>query len=305
METGSGEWYTEFLTPHLSVSARIGKVLFSGKTAYQAVELLETPSLGRVLRLDGKTQSAELDEHVYHESLVHPAMLLHPAPRSVFIGGGGEGATAREVLRHGTVERVVMVDLDKELVELCREHLKDFHQGALDDPRLHLVFDDALKHLENTTDRFDVVVMDIADPLEGGPAHLLYTQETYRIVAERLNPGGVLVTQAGPVSMVNYREVHPAIHNTLETVFPTVASYAVHVQSFGEPWGFVLASDARDPRQFTLSQVDQRIRERGLTGLRFYDGQSHQGLFALPRYLREAIAAEERIITTDSPLFIF
>lgn len=302
---GAGKWYTEFLTPHLSFSSRILRLLLSGKTAFQSVELLETGSFGRTLLLDGKTQSTAVDQHVYHESLVQPAMLMHSSPRTVFIGGGGEGATAREVLRHSTVQRATMVDLDREVVELCREHLRDFHQGAFDDPRLNLQFTDAKRFLEETLERYDVVVLDLVDPMDGGPAYTLYTQEFYRTVMSRLNPGGVMVTQAGPASIVNCREVHTAIHKTLKTVFPFVASSWVHMQSFGEPWGFVLASSRQEQRLLTPVEVDRRIGERHLTGLRTYDGEAHQGMFSLPRYLREAIAGEERIITVDKPLYVF
>lgn len=305
MVQGAGKWYTEFLTPHLSFSSRVQRLLLSAKTSFQFVELLETGSFGRTLLLDGKTQSAATDEHLYHEALVQPAMVLHPSPRTVFIGGGGEGATAREVLRHSSVQRATMVDLDREVVELCREHLPDFHQGAFDDPRLHLQFTEAKRFLEETQERYDVVVLDLVDPMEGGPAYTLYTQEFYRTVLSRMNPGGVMVTQAGPASILNCREVHTAIHKTLKTVFPFVASSWVPMQSFGEPWGFVLASSRQDQRLLTPAEVDRRIGERRITGLRSYDGEAHQGMFSLPRYLREAIAAEDRIITVDKPLFVF
>lgn len=305
MVQSAGKWYTEFLTPHLCVSSRIQRVLLSAKTSHQTVELLETGSYGLTLLLDGKTQSTAVDEHIYHEALVHPAMLLHPSPRSVFIGGGGEGATAREVLRHRSVQQATMVDLDREVVELCRQHLPDQHQGAFDDPRLRLQFTDAKRRLEETADQYDVVVLDLVDPMEGGPAYTLYTQEFYRSVRARLTPNGVMVTQAGPASIINCREVHTAIHKTLKTVFPFVASYWVHMQSFGEPWGFVVASPRQDQRLLTPAEVDRRIGERRLTGLRSYDGEAHQGMFSLPRYLRDAIAAEERIITVDKPLFVF
>ncbi|MCS7206679.1 MAG: polyamine aminopropyltransferase [Dehalococcoidia bacterium] len=305
MLPGRPKWFLEALTPDLLHGASISRVLFSGRTRYQQVEVLETPAFGRMLVLDGKTQSAEGEEFVYHEALVHPALVAHPRPQWVFIGGGGEGSTAREVLRHATVQQVVMVDVDEEVVHLCRQHLPQHHQGAFDDPRLRLHFADALAFLEQSPACYDVIILDLPDPIEGGTAYLLYTQEFYRLVRSRLNPGGILVTQAGPASIVNYTEVFTAIHRTLSTVFPLTVPYIVPMQSFGEAWGFVLASTGPDPRALTPLAVDTTLAQREVQGLRFYDGTIHPALFALPKYLRQALAEEQRIITKDKPLFVF
>lgn len=305
MLSGRPKWFLEALTPDIFHGVSISRVLFSGKTRYQQVEVLETPAFGRMLVLDGKTQSAEGEEFVYHEALVHPCMVAHPRPQCVFIGGGGEGATAREVLRHDSVQEVDMVDLDQEVVDLCRQHLPQHHQGVWDDPRLRLHFADALAFLEQSPACYDVIILDLPDPIEGGTAYLLYTQEFYRMVWARLKPGGVLVTQAGPASILNYHEVFTAIYRTLSTVFPVTAPYTVPMQSFGEVWGFVLASTGPDPRTLTPQEVDATLAQRKVKGLRFYDGALHPALFALPKYLRHALAEEKRIITREKPLFVF
>ena len=165
--------------------------------------------------MDGRTQSSEADEFVYHEALVQPALTSLAQPKSVFIAGGGEGATLREALSHKTVERVVMVDLDREVVDLCREHLPNHHQGAFQDPRLTLIHEDAGRYLEEDTARYDLIIIDIPDPLEGGPAYLLYTDEFYGVARQRLNEGGLLVVQSGPCGPLNYQEVFTAIHQSL------------------------------------------------------------------------------------------
>jgi spermidine synthase len=281
------------------------RVIYSGRTQYQEVALLETTPFGRTLVLDGKTQSAEADEFVYHEGLVQPAMVAHPAPQRVFIAGGGEGATAREVLRHITVTQVVMVDLDGEVVELCREHLANHHQGAFDDPRLKLLHQDALAYLRGTQERFDVMVIDISDPLEGGPAYKLYTQEFYRLATSRLAPGGLMVVQSGPAGPTNYGETFTAIHSTVASVFPCTVSYRTFVPSFGTTWGFVMGglTDAPDVFNLPADEIDTRIAARVGTPLRYYDGIAHQGMFGLPKYLRQALAAEDRLITEANPIF--
>ncbi|HEY8478176.1 MAG TPA: polyamine aminopropyltransferase [Chloroflexota bacterium] len=273
------------------------------QTQYQHLEIWDTVSYGRALFLDHKIQSAVSDEFIYHEALVHPAMLLHPAPRRVFIAGGGEGATLREVLRHPTVERVVMVDIDAEAVEACRRYLRDWHQGSFDDPRVALLHQDARGYLEATDESFDVVVVDVTDPLAGGPSYRLFTREFYGVVAARLAPEGALAVQAESID-VGVLDAHLAIHATVATVFGHAASYGVHVPSFGESWGFVVASRVADARALGPSDVDARLAARGLTTLRFYDGPTHQMLFQRPKYLRELLAQPRPIVTDDRPVVI-
>ena len=304
-EDAERDWHFEAITPDLKFAARVKKILYDGQSKYQQIQVLDTESFGRCLVLDGKTQSAEADEFVYHEALVHPALVTHPRPETICIAGGGEGATAREVLRHNSVRRLTMVDLDREVVELCQKHLPNHHQGTFQDPRLNLHFADARSFLENSPERFDVIVLDLADPIEAGPAYKLYTLDFYRMLQDRLNPGGIIVTQSGPGGVLNYGEVFTAIYHTLQQVFPVVVPYTVYMQSFGEPWSFTLASEDLTPLSIDSQGVDTCLSERGVTGLGSYDGVTHQALFSLPKYLRTALANENRTITDDHPLFVF
>ena len=299
----SGKWYLETVFPDLAVMLQVREVLHSGHTAYQQVDVLESEIFGRSLVLDGKTQSTERDEFVYHEALVHPAMSLHPGPRTVFIGGGGEGGTLRETLAHRSVERVVMVDLDQEVVELCRRFLPQHHQGSFDDHRVELLHQDARAFLENCQESFDVMIMDLVDPLEGGTAYRLYTEEYYQIVKSRLNPEGILVTQSGPAGLLSYQECFTTIHNTLKGVFGWVIPSLVHVPAFQTMWGIILASDS-PLDQRASDQVDTRLAERINKELRFYDGETHRNMFALPKYLRKGLQEESRINRDANPVFM-
>ena len=299
----TGNWFGESVTPDLAVMARLRAIIFSGATPYQKVEVLDSYEFGRSLVLDGKTQSTELDEFIYHESLVHPAMLCHPEPKSVFIGGGGEGGTLREALAHRSVERVTMIDLDAEVVELCRQHLPDHHQGSFDDPRLTLMHQDARGYLQSDGEGFDVMLLDLVDPMEGGPAYLLYTDEFYRIAKNRLNPGGVLVTQSGPAGLPNHRECLTTIYHTLGEVFAHTVAAQVHVPAFETLWGFTIASD-HPLLPLAGPELDAAIAGRINKELRHYDSETHLGMFALPKFLREGIAAETRINRDDAPVFM-
>ncbi len=299
-----GNWHYELITPDLYQAERIERVHFSGRTPFQDVLVQDGAAFGRSLVLDGKTQSTEVDEFVYHEGLVHPALITHSAPRSVFVAGGGEGATIREVLRHDSVESVVMVDIDTKVVELCREYLPNHHQGSFDDPRVTLVHDDALAYLESTSERFDVIIIDVPDPLEAGPAYLLFTQEFYSLVRNRLSDGGLMVSQSGPTGPSFYEQCFSVVANTVGSVFPVVTLSETFVPSFGSTWGFVIGSLLGDPSELSPEDVDARIGARVAGRLRYFDGTTLRGMVSVPKYLRESVAAEQRLITRDAPLFV-
>lgn len=299
----SGNWFIEAVSPELSVMLKVRQVYYSGQTAYQKVEVLDSELFGRSLILDGKTQSTERDEHIYHETLVHPAMLCNPEPKQAFIGGGGEGGTLREVLGHKSVKRVTMVDLDSEVVALCREYLPNHHKGSFDDPRTSLIHQDARSYLQNTSDYYDVIILDLVDPLEGGTAALLYTQEFYAIAKARLNPGGVLVTQSGPAGLLNYTECFTTIFNTLGTVFDHTTATQVHIPAFQTLWGFTIASDTPFP-EASEDEVDAQIASRLASTLKYYDGVSHRNMLALPKFQREGLESEDRINKDSDPVFM-
>jgi spermidine synthase len=270
--------------------------------------------------LDGQTQSTAADEALYHESLVHPAMLLHEkGAKKVFIGGGGEFATAREVLRHNSVERCVMVDIDKLACDICREYLPDWNGGAYEDPRFHIEYTDAFAWIKENDEKFDVIFMDICDPIEAGPGYKLYTEEFYTFLVEnRLNPGGIFVTQSGPCAGYNAKdECFTTIHNTLKaSKFDVVLPYSVDVPSFGSRWGFNLGfCTEQDPTQatravldFNLDKMDRRISERIIGGnqvLKVMDSVGFRGLFGIDKRIRQDCEEEDRVMTIDNPVFMY
>ncbi|MDA0264512.1 MAG: polyamine aminopropyltransferase [Chloroflexi bacterium] len=299
----TGNWFIEGVYADLSVMLKVRQILYSGQTEYQKVEVLDSELFGRSLVLDGKTQSTERDEYIYHETLVHPAMFCHPEPKQVFIGGGGEGGTLREVLAHKSVERATMIDLDPQVVALCREHLPNHHQGSFDDPRTNLIHEDARGYLENTSDFYDAIILDLVDPLEGGTAALLYTHEFYAAAKARLNPGGVLVTQSGPAGLLSFTECFTTIFNTLGGIFAHTKAVQVHVPAFQTLWGFTIASDAAFSPT-SEDEVDAEIARRLSKPLRYYDGESHRNMHALTRFQREGLKSETRVNTDADPVFM-
>ncbi len=300
----NSKWFHERLGPGEEHVHEIKTVLFSKKTPFQQIDVVELGGYGRSLILDGKVQSTQTDEFIYHEALVHPAMLTHPDPKRVLVVGGGEGATLREVLRHRTVERALMVDIDREVVEVSRTMLPEFHAGAFDDSRTELVFEDARRWIETHEDIFDVIIIDLSDPIEEGPCYRLYTREFYRLVGRRLSPMGTIALQSGtvaPQDLLNFS----AIYKTLQTAFPVVCPYTASVPCFGLPWGFQVASKEINPRSFSSGDYDGMIGRRITAELKYLTGEVCAAQFALPRHLRERIERETRVIKDDAPLYIY
>jgi len=295
----AGDWFLDQESSGDLVAVKKEEVAAVGRTSFQTYEIFVSSLWGKALIIDGRLQSAEVDEFVYHEALVHPVMVAHPEPRRVLILGGGEGATLREVLRHPPVTQAVMVDIDEELVNLCRRLLPTFHQGALDDSRANLVFTDGRAWLADQPDgAFDVIILDITEPLEEGPANLLFTREMYELVRRKLGPGGLMAVQSGSGNITG--RLMADINWTLRAVFPKVFAYAAFVTSFMDLYGFHLAGGENfswpSPRQ-----IETCLAARGLTDLGWYEPEFGAVLPQLPRYLKERLAHRGRVLTDAEP----
>ncbi len=295
-------WLIEWSTPSSAHMHAIKRIIYHGRSKFQDIMIVEYEELGKALVLDGKTQSAIVDEFVYHEALVHPAMILHGSPRKVLVLGGGEGATIREVLRFKTVEKVVMVDIDDEVIRVSKESLEEWHKGSFDDPRLELVIGDGYKYVMESNDKYDVIIADLADPIEAGPAYKLYTREFYARVKQLLAEGGVFVTQATSPTQTTF--THAVILNTLKSVFKYARPYHVYIKSFDGIWGFVIASDSKNPEGLTPDKVAQAISSLVKGDNRFYDEYSHVHMFTIPKHIRAEIEAIKEIATEDNPVFM-
>ncbi len=298
------KWFHDHLSPDLTLLHSIREVAYSGNSKFQSIDIINTNSFGTCLVLDGKIQSSEYDEFIYHEALVHPAMLTHSEPEKVLIAGGGEGATLREVLAHRSVKKVTMVDLDEEVVDVCRRFLPSFSQNSFDDPRLELLFADARDFLEENRDSFDVIVLDLPDPIAEGPARLLYTREFYHLVKERLDSEGIMSVQAEPATYRDLREL-AAIYNTLKSVFPVVRIYQTHIPSFAGMWGFITASAKLDPAGLAPEEIDARLAARLSTELKSYDGHTHVAMFNIPKHIRQSMATTARVSTDQDPILAY
>jgi spermidine synthase len=298
-------WVIEFRANSRSNMFHVTRTIVSINSPFQEILLAEVEGHGKSLFLDGIPQSSQVDEFIYHEALAHPALVAHRHPVSVFVAGGAEGAIVREILKHKTVKRVVLVDIDAVLVDLAKQHLAEWHQGLYDDPRVQLVCQDARKYLAETQETFDTIMLDLTDPLDEGLAPLLFTAEFFTLARSRLNAGGTFSMQAETTDLNGYG-AHVSVIRTLQSVFKYVHPYSVFIPFYGLSWGFAVASDQDISPRFIAQQITSTLQERNCTALRLYDAEAHQHMFALPKYLRAALASQQigRVIHDDQVLTV-
>ena len=255
------------------------------RTKYQTLEVFETPQFGKLFRLDGIYMTSEKDEFFYHEAIVHPAALSHPAPRSALVIGGGDGGSSEELLKHPTMERVVMAELDEDVVTIARKYLHGVHHGVFDDPRLEVHIGDGWDYVANARERFDLVILDLTDP--DTPAHRLYTREFFELLRGVMAPGAAVSLHIG--SPVFKPELVKRLVADLRKVFPIVRPLGLYIPLYGTYWGLACASDSLDPLALTADDAERRIAERGLRDLNYYNNDIHRALFALPNYFRALV----------------
>ncbi len=275
------EWFNETLYPKHGQRLAMDEVLFRTNTGVQELIIFRNSTLGKVLTLDGVVQTTTADEFVYHEMLTHVPLFAHGAPKNVLIIGGGDGGIAREVLKHKTVQRCVMVEIDQGVVDLSLAHLPEISAGAFSDPRLELVIADGCQFVKNTQERFDVIIIDSTDPI--GPGEVLFTQEFYGDCQKLLNAGGVMVAQNG-VPFFQPEEL--------------ADTHARRRALFADPWYFVAAvptyyggfmtlawaSDTPALRQVPLPELQARFNAANFA-TRYYTPEIHQACFALPAFV--------------------
>lgn len=275
---------------------RASSWLYKKSSEYQKIEIIRNPLYGKMLFLDGVSQSGALDEYVYHEALIHPGLLAHSSPRSVLVLGGGEGASIREVLRHKSVQKVVMVDIDGQLVESCKEHLPEWSRGAYKDKRVQVVIDDGKSWVEQCDTKFDAIVMDLTDYIDEGSSLDLYTSDFLKLIKKRLNVGGLLIIQAGELSLAEHRG-HKLMRDILSPLFSRLYSYLQFVPTFHSEWSYVIATDSFLEIDQQPAEIDRKIFSRISGELKFYDGESHQKIFTISKDLRKLLSIDKNVST--------
>jgi spermidine synthase len=277
--------YQETLYQGYGQRFSMDKLLHEVRTEHQHLVIFENARMGRVMALDGVIQTTEADEFIYHEMLTHVPILAHGLAKRVLIIGGGDGGMLREVAKHHTVEHITMVEIDGTVVEMCKEFLPEHSKGAFNDPRLNLVIDDGMRFVATTEEKFDVIISDSTDPI--GPGEVLFSENFYQACRRCLNEGGILVTQNGTPFM-QLSEVQTTA-GRMNSLFVDWHFYMAAVPTYiGGSMTFAWGSTNRDYRKLSLETLNQRFIGSGIV-TRYYNPAIHQGAFALPQYVLQAI----------------
>lgn len=277
--------YFETLHSSYGQYFEIDKLLYEQKTSQWHLSIFENARFGRVMALNGAIQTTEADEFVYHEMLTHVPVLAHGKVKSLLIIGGGDGGMLREVVKHKGIERIVMVEIDGAVVDMCKTWLPNHSAGAYDDPRVELVIADGMNYVATTDARFDVIISDCTDPV--GPGEVLFSSDFYAGCKRCLNEGGIFVAQNG-VPFMQVASLQDTVRRmssyTRECWFYTAA-----VPTYiGGTMAFAWATDNLEARRLELATLEARFNESGIS-TRYYTPALHQASFALPKYVEQAI----------------
>jgi spermidine synthase len=272
-------WYDERFQNSSSIGYRILSRLHHSRSPFQAIEIYETADFGRMLVLDGCIMLTEAHEFVYHELLVHIPLLSHPHPQSILVVGGGDGGTVREILLHPTVSRVDMVEIDEEVVHVSRRYLPSLVTG-LDDPRVRLVFQDAVEFVKGIENVYDVVLVDSTDPVGIGEG--LFSRAFYQDVRRSLKPGGLVAVQSE--SPFGVKGEMGGIIKKMNAIFPLVRLYWGPIPCYPHgTWSFVYCS--QDGREPIIARPDAALAIEAHA--RYYNRAIHQAAFVLPNFMRQ------------------
>jgi spermidine synthase len=278
-------WFAETLYNEWQQNLKISKILKEEKTQEQSLIVFENPLFGRVLALDGIVQLTEADEFIYHEMLAHVPLFTHGHAESVLIIGGGDGGVAREVLRHPSVKKLTLVEIDASVVDFAKEYLPSVSNGAFNDPRFHLVISDGAEFVKKADERFDVVIVDSTDPI--GPGAALFTEEFFKNCKRVLKPRGILVNQNG-VPFVQSSEMKESYEKRVPH-FKDVGYYVAPVSTY--IGGFMTlgwATDDPSYRTISVEEIAKRLKE--IKGeMKYYNPEIHKASFALPNYIRSQL----------------
>ena len=283
-------WATEIFQNNAALGFKVEKSLFSGRSQFQKVDIVQTANHGVSLLLDGIFQLTERDEFIYHEMIAHVPLFVHPNPKRILVIGGGDGGTVREVLRHPEVETVVWIEIDEMVISACRTHFPTV-SCSWEDPRLNLRIDDGIQFVKDSDDTFDIIIVDSTDPI--GPGEPLFNEAFYKGASNLLSKDGILITQAESpfytpkvqrFMIANQRPFFNKLHLYLYSTLTYI----------GGLWGFGFASKGPCP---VGNFQRQRFEAAGIA-TQYYTDEIHRAAFALPAFVKENL---ENILDPITP----
>ena len=279
-------WFTEKHTKQVSFSMKVDKQLVSVQGDYQRIDVLKTPEFGRVLVLDGYLMVTEKDEFIYHEMISHVPMAVNPNIKKVLVIGAGDGGTIRELTRYASIELIDMVEIDKKVVEVCKEYLPTT-ACKLDDERVHIYYEDGLKFVRTKENEYDLIIVDSTDPF--GPGEGLFTKEFYGNCYKALKEDGILINQHESPYYEDDAKVMERAHRQIKSTFPISKVYQMHIPTYPSGhWFFGFASKTLD----AVKDLKAKEWNEKQIKTRYYNTDLHVGAFAIPNYVKELLNEE-------------
>lgn len=276
-------WFTEDHSKDAKFSIRVEKQLYSGKSDFQRIDVFESKEFGKFFTLDGYIMITEKDEFIYHDMIVHVPMATNPAIKKVLVIGAGDGGTVRELVRYDSIEKIDMVEIDKLVVDVCKEYFPRSTSGLADE-RVNLYFEDGLKFVQEKVDAYDLIIVDSTDPI--GPGEGLFTREFYKNCYRALKKDGILVNQHESPFYENYAKSMQRAHKRIREFFPVAKVYQVHIPTYASGhWLFGFASKTYDPVADLNSDAWNALNLE--TG--YYNTEIHKGSFAIPNYVKKLL----------------
>ena len=279
-------WVEETLHRGFRIRLKADRVLFDSETEHQRLVIFENAEFGRVMMLDGIIQLASRDEFIYHEMMAHVPLFAHGRVKKALIVGGGDGGALREALKHPGLKQITLCEIDRGVIDLCRQYFPGVSAGAYDNPRTRIVIADGTKFVAETDERFDVIMIDSTDPI--GPGAVLFTKEFYTDCRRALAKGGILVTQNG-LPFLQGPELKQSVsyfRDLFDDAFAYLATTPTYV---GGPMSFGWASDDETFRQHRRKKIERRYEKAGAFPTRYWRPDVHVAAFALPTYVRELV----------------
>lgn len=280
-------WFSEFHAPDVKHSIRVNRHLYSKKSEYQQIDIFDTPEFGRVLALDGNVMLTERDEFIYDEMITHVPMSVHPNIRDVLVIGAGDGGVVKELTRYESIVRIDLVEMDPQVIEACREYLPE-NACRLDDDRVNLYHDNALRFIRRCKDEYDLIIVDSNDPF--GPSEGYFTREFYGICYNALHEDGIMVNQQGSPFYKHDAEELQRSHKRIVNTFPISRVYQAHIPTYAAGyWLFGFASKKYHPIDDLNAKRWSALRLK----TEYYTTKLHVGAFYLPAFLEKMLEEVE------------
>lgn len=273
-----GLWFTELQTNNLAISLKVKETLHLEKSEFQEISMVDTYDFGRMLLLDGIIMTTIKDEFVYHEMISLPALNTHPSPKNVLVIGGGDGGAIREIVKHPKVEKATLCEIDGQVIEVSKKYLPEI-SCSLNDPKVNILVADGIKHIQETKNTYDVILVDSTDPI--GPAVGLFAKEFYQGIFEALKDDGLFVAQTES-PWVN-EDLISRIYNDVKSIFPIAKLYLANVPTYPTGlWSFTMGSKKYDPLKVDKGQIPD-------TNTKYYTPDIHFSAFNLPPFVQKII----------------